>query len=211
MKKLLAISLLFVAGAANATLLTSNPGYSVTDDFSSREGSGYNFLQAPVDMGDYTISCNNYGFSNGNCLAGEGSYGFGGNGYWNNGRGGYAAVNSRSASMTMMFDFALSGVGGFFNYAPYHYGTPIIAALDSLGNVLESHVLSINVSGANNGRFFAIDRAAGDIWGFRMSNAYLAVDNLTYGRATDVPLPGTLGLVLAAAMGLFLRKRLAKA
>ena len=137
---------------------------------------------------------------------------FGGNGSWP-AHGAYVGLNSTSGTLTFTFAEAMSFVGGYLNYKTNSYdGAISIAILDESGDVLEDEALQFNFAdpsavGLGLVRGFARDSA--DIWGFRLSNGYLAIDDLTFGRTTGnaVPEPGTLALLLAAAGAALVARR----
>ncbi|QDV36801.1 PEP-CTERM sorting domain-containing protein [Tautonia plasticadhaerens] len=161
------------------------------------------------------------GAADGSALIGNGQlgavyepFGFGSNGAWNDvGRGGFTGLVGPDGSMTFEFDAPVSGVGGLINYArPVTGSGPSIAILDVNGSVLESAFLDDPVDGApvvvgdvlNEGRFrgFQLDSAV--IYGFRLSEGRIALDDLAFTRveipsAGVVPEPSTLAM---AGLGL---------
>ena len=104
------------------------------------------------------------------------------------------------------------------NYLPAgDAGDPVIAAIAADGTtVLESYDLATAApistpDGVNDGAFRGISRATADIAYFRISGSYLIEHDITLssdGSAT--PEPGTLGLMVSAAMlaGVGFRRKL---
>jgi PEP-CTERM motif-containing protein len=111
-------------------------------------------------------------------------------------------------TFNLMGDYA--SIGGFMNYAP-GYGTPIIAALDSSMNLLESYDLSvaapISTPGGNNaGAFRGISRPTADIRYFEISGSRIAIHDLTTAGA-EAPEPGTFVLIGAGGIALAWRRK----
>lgn len=152
-------------------------------------------------------------------VIGYGSYGLNGNGEWQRGAnpvlGGLVGLNTDSGSFLFTFNgFTVSAVGGFINYADLNYSDVIIDALDSGFNVLESYNITqlapiSTPGGTDQGAFRGIARATADIAAFRVSNAYVVLDDLTLGDATGtvIPEPGTWALSVSALAALALLRR----
>lgn len=120
------------------------------------------------------------------------SYGFADNGFWTTLS--YVSTNGASDSFTLTFNSApVSAVGGLLNYAPGFGPNVLIEALGSGGTILESYDLNvvapINTGGANNtGGFRGIQRPSADIQALRLSNSYVALNDLTFSpSAVAVP------------------------
>ncbi len=138
-------------------------------------------------------------------------YGFDQNGDWVNKS--MAGLNIDAGSMTFTFNSGLvSFVGGFLNYARPGAGDPFIEALSSTGSVLASYALTFSTSGASNtGEFFGFQSLSADIGGFRLNNAYIGVDDLTFNRDASNAVPEPMSLLLLgtglAGLGAARRRR----
>lgn len=76
--------------------------------------------------------------------------------------------------MTISFDEPVSSVLAFLNYAPYLFGTPLMAIYDAGNNLLESFVLSISTTnGTDAGADYGFSQEAANIKSFVLSNAYI--------------------------------------
>ncbi len=127
------------------------------------------------------------------------------NGFWDDGRAGFSALDVVSGTMTYTFRNPVSAVGGFINYSPDPTTFVTIAALDSNGNILESYEITslapISTPGEMDaGAFRGIALSSAVIAAFQVSDSYVALDDLTFSRTSSVPEPSTL--VLFAASGL---------
>lgn len=204
-------TLLFQA-PVNATLITVAPAGSTVVDFSqfpsfASIGSG---IEVGSLVGESITLSSTSGFSG----ISYNGYGLGSNGGWSSaGRNGYVGLNSSSGHMDFIFnDGPVQSVGGFVNYAPGN-GNPLIEALDNLGQVIESWNLNshapINTPSNSNelGAFRGISRLTNDIFGLRMSNAYVVLDDLTFSRVSSLPEPGTLVLIGIGLLGLGFNRR----
>lgn len=150
-----------------------------------------------------------------NVWYGDADFGLSGNGSWNNFAwvGGYCW--SGDCTATINLGGLYSSVGGFMNYLPG--GDPVIAAIASDGTtVLESYDLATAApistpGGLNDGAFRGISRATADIAYFRLSGSYLIEHDITLSsNGSATPEPGTLGLMVSAAMlaGVGFRRKL---
>jgi hypothetical protein len=162
------------------------------------------------------------GFSTegGDGLLGEaplGAWGLDSNGVWSLGKT-FAGVDgdftSGGAAASMTFDFGnakVAQVGAFVNFSPdYSYdagpfGTlplPLyIAALDSLGNVIDSYELPTwTPGGTNDGAFYGFNHASADIAKFIISGPYAVADNLTFSTPIDEPTAFALALCALALL-----------
>ena len=210
---------LLVAGIpARADLVTDAASIPVPQkvvDFSQFSG-GYNFFgpdfhSNPVQIGrsigenilwSSTDATSFLGDDGGNPFL---AYDLSPNGFWDDGRVGFSALDVVSGTMTYTFSNPVSAVGGFINYAPDPTTSVTIAALDSNGNVLESYDITnlapISTPGQMDaGAFRGIVLPNAIIASFQVSDSYVALDNLTFSRAPAVPEPSAL--VLFAASGL---------
>jgi hypothetical protein len=205
----LAVLLLLAGGPARAALITSAaevPGPATVIDFS--QFTTLVFTAGPVQIGglvgeDVVWTATNPGAGIG--TRGFPGYGLGANGFWNVGRGGFTGLNAGIGTMTYTFNSGpVSDVGALLNYVPGGSDV-IIAALDAGGNVLESYNISalapISTPGqTNQGGFRGIVRADADIARFTVSNATVALDDLTFSRV--VPEPSALTLLGLGGLGL---------
>lgn len=216
------LCLLALQGVSQATLVTSAPaGPNATVIDFSQFGPGYGFTFGPTQIGGlvgmnvvFTANPGGGGNSGLGSVLGSGSYGLGANGSWG-GAQTYSGLDSNTGSMTYTFDTALSSVGGFINYVPNAgFAQAIIEALDINGLVLESYILNISApistpGGFNAGAFRGIERLAGDIYGFRVTGAFIVLDNLTF---VPTPEPASLALWgIGGGIGLIVARRRAKA
>jgi PEP-CTERM motif len=114
-------------------------------------------------------------------------------------------------------DGPVAAVGAFMNYGldniggPPAGGDPLIATLDANGNIIDQFDVFqlapiFTLFKANEGAFRGIVHHKNDIAAVRFSNAYLVLDDLTFGRV--VPEPSTAALlVLGCVVALVARRR----
>ena len=221
-KVMIVLCSIVFGSATQADLVTS--AAEITDatviDFSEFNGP-WLFTAGPVQIGNPVTRDIEWFASHDQAVIGNSSYGLAGNGNWTSARNGYTGLNATSGSMTFQFnDSPVTGVGGFVNYAPVSYGTPIIEVLDQNGAVLESYDIFAlapisTPDGTDEGAFRGIVRAQADIYAFRLMNAFDVLDDLTF---TDVPAEPPIPvpslstwalLLLASLLGLtaFVRRR----
>jgi len=138
-------------------------------------------------------------------------FGLASNGSWNSSIGSYVGGNPPSYELVFHFSGNVSGVGGFFNYAPGSVPAPIITALNSQGQTLESYNIDdlapISTPGATNaGAFRGILRNQADIAAFAMSGSSIVMDDLRFTRVS-VPEPSSLQLCVCGSFLLILLRR----
>lgn len=202
------------AGGAHAALITSAVPLGPTTVIDFQQFASVNFANAvPLQVGTPVgLDVELYGIGTFDTYVGPVSHSLGSNGQWNS----TTDVNFRSArlpvssSLAMDFVFntaAVSGVGGFMNYAP-GYGPVTIEAFDAGGVLLESYVIDtvapINTApgSLNEGEFRGIQRGTADIARFRLSGGFAVIDDLTF---TGVPEPASLVLMAASGLALITR------
>jgi hypothetical protein len=198
-------------GAHAGTLIASPPAGSTTTVFAN--GST---CAGGTDAG-FTVSGSA-------CWPNDQVFGFGANGFWNNGSNGFGLIapTFANSSYTISLGGLYSSVGGFVNYDPSAGGSssssstsetsasldPIITAIAADGvSVLGTYDLSIldpiSTPGGNDaGAFVGIQDATNDIAYLELSNDYLAIHSITLGTTASqsVPEPSTfllLGVGLA--------------
>lgn len=202
---LLSLAALIAAAApANAALVTSLPGAT-----SIPLSATNTFTAGPVGVAPGITWSATYDYS---VIGYTDDYGLSSNGRWN-GEPAFYGLNRETGTMTWAFDAAVSGAGGFVNYAPFA-GAATMRALDSGLNVLESYVLDINtgIDSRNAGEFWAIDRIGSDISYFQLQNAYFVLrDFVVQGdpaaAAAAIPEPITLSLLGAGLAGIAVARR----
>ena len=212
-------ALIFSAAPAQAILITSSFGGDVIDfsEFPSQFTAGPEQIGTSLNR-DITWSST----FDSSVFAFTGNYSLLSNGFWNNGRGGYVGLNNGNGSMTFTFnDSPVSSVGGLINYAlsggsPIG-SNPVIEALGSGGTVLESidlfSVAPIVTNGNNLGAFRGFSRPTADIEAFRVSNAFIVLDDFEFaGEPENVPVPEPsstiLGSLVAIGIGATVKRKL---
>lgn len=190
-------------GLTQAALITTNT-MPVSDDFSNFGAFDYTGGSVLLNYGATWTSTN----SDAVIGNGIGNYNLYENGVWNAGRNGFTGLAAKKGSMTFSFESNVNYVGGFMNYFSPPEFNVIIEALDSLNNVLEDYTLNTEASivspggedGINEGAFRGISRDTFDIAAFRVRNAYVVLDDLTFNAA--VPVPAALWLFGSGLLGL---------
>lgn len=193
-------------------------------DFNAFAGGGYGFTYGPVAVGaGVTFTATGPNNSGMGAFLGQARYGLGANGEWSTGTinpGGFSGVDggAPTSSMTYTLSSPVAAIGGFMNYAPGFSGFPLIEALDSGSNVLESYDLELlapisTPGGFNDGAFRGIVRPSADIYAFRVVSAYAVLDDLTFAGSV-IPEPAetaVAGATLAGLGAILLRRRNKKA
>ncbi|MFN7692789.1 MAG: PEP-CTERM sorting domain-containing protein [Burkholderiales bacterium] len=203
-----------IAGQAGAALVTSTAGFGpvLVVNFSQfAETCGFPGCTGPVNVGGLVGETITYSARSSNVLGGNFVSFLGDNRAWSSVRNGWVSI-SGTGFMQFAFDAGpVSGVGGFVNYAP-GTGDALMEALDQFGNVIEAYDISALAPIStpiefNAGAFRGIHRSSADIYGFRYSNAFGVLDDLTFARVNAVPEPGSLALLALAAAGAALASR----
>src|SRR5580698_10513951 len=108
-----AIAAVAVTGTASAALITSPAG--LTDGVDITTPASNLFRPGPIAFGPGIT----WTSGNGSSVFGyTGEYGFSANGAWDGGLGPMEGTNDGTSTMTFAFATAVSGFGGFINYAP---------------------------------------------------------------------------------------------
>ena len=88
-----------------------------------------------------------------------------------------AGTNDETSTMTFTLASTVSGIGGLINYAP-GFGTPMIAVYDSMGNLIDSAILSFSTGGGVNvGEFYGFSEST-PIKSFALTGAYIGIADL---------------------------------
>lgn len=214
------VSLTLAAGGfANATLITSDVGYTGPGlDLTAFQTGSYNFTFGPeVIPGGITFMAAPGGGGNSGqgSVIGQGGYGLGGNGSFG-GDAVYIGVDSGTGYAELIFDTEISFFGAYMNYAPGFGDNAFISALDDLGNILETWDLTLSApistpGGFNDFQFRGIDLGNETFKTFRFGGNYLLLaataDGAPVGPVViDVPEPATLAILGLSMLGLSVRR-----
>jgi hypothetical protein len=207
-------AMLVTSGTARADLITTRSAGWTVIDFNQFDKVMFTF--GPEQVGPTGLDVMFRATPQGGGITGQGSvlgavgYGLGGNGEWTSAKS-YTGLDAPRGSMTYTFNFGLvSAVGGFVNYAPVDVDLTM-EALDSLGNILESHSLTrespiSTPNGVDQGAFRGIRRSTAEIAAFRLSNSWVVLDDLAFTQAAPVPEPSSAILVATMGVGLVVRR-----
>lgn len=210
-----AAALSLVGSAAQATLLTSNAGYTGPGLNLTAYANGlYNFTFGPQPIpGGITFTSNVVNSNSGQgSVLGQGGYGLGANGNFG-GSAVYAGLDGPSGFMSFTFANPVASFGAFMNYAAgFGFADQLIGAYDVNGNLLEEWDLVTDApistpGGFNAFEFRGISLASAVIKEFRMSNGYILAAATANGDPVETPEPTTLALLGASVLGLRLRRR----
>lgn len=212
---LVGAALLAGAGAANATLLTSDVGYTGKGlDLSAYATGDYNFTfgPAPIPGGiTFTRDPSTASNSGNGGVLGQGSYGLGDNGSFG-GDAVYAGLDGAEGWMRFSFDTAQTSFGVYANYSPGSGPDPMIRVLRADLSVIEEYNLAVDAPISTPGGFneFAFRGIASSesFMVFELSNSYIIAAGSPDGVPV-VPEPETYALMLMGlgTIGMVARRR----
>lgn len=211
-------ALLLALPAHAQSLVTSNFGGVVATDFSQVDGDpcyngSYCFTFGPKAVGanGYNVTFSSFvtntNNANGSAI-GNGSYGLGDNGSWNNVW--YGSTDGTTGFIRFSFTAPVRRFGGIMNYfTPVGADRPTIRALGEFGAVLaEYDLLTLapitTPGGLNQGEFRGIEFDTAEIWSLELGNSYLLIQDMVVdGQSTNVvPEPSTVALLAFGFAGL---------
>ncbi len=128
------------------------------------------------------------------------------NGFWDEGRQGFAGLNASNSAMLFTFEEPVGRIGAFVNYAPLQGQGPLptIEALDRAGRIIDAYTVDIRTpNGVNEGRFIGFEHETDDIYAFRYRARYGVLDDLTWSRIGGgiIPAPSCLAALAVFAVG----------
>lgn len=194
----------------HASVVTSNAGFNIVEDFESFDGlvtkgpqALSNGLSVQSDIystiGAFAVDLVNNGtWGAGNNFAGIGDLSF-------------LPTTDEGflGSITFNFDSNQTGVGALFSIFKDDSttGEITIEALDASQNVLETTTFSVDFNDpflTNAGLFYGFTSNSANIASLRVSGDGFVVDNIS---TQAVPVPGALIFMLSGIVGLFARRR----
>lgn len=200
-----ATALSVAAFNATATVVTSDTGFSVIEDFQGFDGL---VTKGPVALGG-GASASSGVFS----TLGASAVDLVDNGTWGAGNK-FAGIGDLSflpstnegyiGSMTFDLGYAYNGVGAYFSV--YNDGAPAnitIEALDAGNSVLESNIFTVDLGdpfATNAGLFVGFSRTTADVIRLRVSGDGFVVDDLS---VQPVPVPPAFALLLSGMLAFF--------